>query len=98
MGIYTRTLGTAPNRVFVIEWRAGMIANDVQLNFEALLYEGQPKFELVYGPTRGGGFSATIGVQKDTGSRFTQHACDTQNSVPPGRKLIFSQCAAPSKR
>jgi hypothetical protein len=90
MGIYTSVSGTAPNRVFNIEWRAGFIANDAQANFEVRLYEGQPKFEVIYGQTRNG-FSATIGVQKGTGERYTQYACDTSNSVQPGRILTFDR-------
>jgi hypothetical protein len=91
MGIYTSVQGTVPNRIFTIEWRAGFVANDSTANFEARLYEGQPKFELIYGPTRGGGFSTTVGVQKGTGERFTQYSCNTQNVVPNGRKLVFDR-------
>jgi hypothetical protein len=93
MGVYTRTLGTAPNRIFVIEWQSGFIANDVRPRFQVLLYEGQYKFDLVYGQTRNG-FSATIGVQEGTGSRSTQWACNTNNSVLPGYWLSFNRCTS----
>jgi serine protease AprX len=96
MGIYTSTSGSAPNRIFNIEWRGGFVANDSRVNFAVRLYEGQPKFEVIYGATRGGGFSATIGVQEGTGTRHTQYSCDQTNAVPPGTKLTFDRraCAA----
>jgi len=90
LGIFTSVSGTAPNRIFNIEWRAGYVANDVRSTFEVRLYEGQPKFDVIYGRTRQG-FSATIGVQKGTGERFTQYACNVSNSVPNGTKLTFDQ-------
>ncbi len=90
MGVFTSVSGTSPNRIFNIEWRAGFVANDVRPNFEARLYEGQPKFEFIYGVTRGG-FSATIGVQKGTGSQFTQYSCNTNGTIIPGRKLVFDR-------
>ncbi len=90
MGIYTSTTGVAPNRIFNIEWKAGFEANDVRPNFEVRLYEGQPKFEFIYGQTRNG-FSATIGVQKADGTRFTQHSCNTNGTVQSGLKLTFDR-------
>jgi len=90
MGIYTSTTGTAPNRIFNIEWRAGYVANDVRSRFEVRLYEGEPKFEVIYANTRRG-FSATVGVQKGTGERLTQYGCNINNSVPDGTKITFDQ-------
>jgi hypothetical protein len=95
MGIYTSTTGTAPNRVFNIEWRAGFVANDVRPRFQLRLYEGLPRFEIIYAQTRGGGFSTTIGVQKGTGERYTQYSCNTQNVVPSGIKLTFDRRVCP---
>jgi len=96
MGIYTSTTGTAPNRIFNIEWRTGYVANDVRSRFEVRLYEGEPKFEVIYGQTRGG-FSATIGVQKGTGERFTQYSCNTSGTVSIGTKLTFDQRVCPMR-
>jgi hypothetical protein len=59
------------------------------------LFEGQPRFETIYGQTRGGGFSATIGVQKGNGERFTPYSCNLQNQVPPGTRLVFDQRSCP---
>jgi hypothetical protein len=94
MGIYTRAQGSAPNRTFIIEWRAGYTANDATANFEVILYEGQPKFDLVYGNVTRRGFSATVGVQQGNGSQHsTQFACDTANTIQPGLRLTFDQRA-----
>ena len=90
MGMYTSITGAAPNRIFNIEWRGGYEANDVRSAFEVRLYEGQPKFEVIYGNTRHG-FSATVGVQKGTGERFTQYACNANGAIPTGLKITFDQ-------
>jgi subtilisin family serine protease len=97
MGIFISVSGTAPNRIFNIEWRSGYVANDIRSRYEVRLYEGQPKFEVIYGQTRQG-FSATVGVQKGTGERFTQYACDVSNSVPNGTKLTFDQRTCPGAK
>ncbi len=92
MGIYTSTTGVAPSRIFNIRWVGGYVANDVRVDFEVRLYEGQPKYEVIYGQTRGG-FSATIGVQKADGTRFTQYSCNTNGTVQSGLKLTFNRCS-----
>ena len=93
MGVYTSVSGSAPNRVFNIEWRSGIIAADVQPHFEVRLYEGQQRFDFVYGQTRGGGYSTTIGVQHGSGAggAFTQFACNQSNVVPSGRLITFTR-------
>jgi hypothetical protein len=95
MGIYTSVSGTAPNRIFNIEWRAGFVANDAIANFEVRLYEGQPKFDIVYGQTRNG-FSATVGVQQGNGlQHMTQYACNANGTIQNGQKLTFDMRACP---
>ena len=80
-GVFTSTTGTAPNRVFNIEYRVKFAGGFLQpdgttaanygyLNYEIQLYEGQTRFDFVYGsydsgtgnPDDGGG--ATIGCQQ----------------------------------
>jgi len=90
MGIYTSVSGVAPNRIFNIRWAGGYEANDARVNFQVRLYEGLPKYEVIYGQTRGG-FSATVGVQKADGTLFTQYECNTNGSVPNGTRLIFDR-------
>jgi hypothetical protein len=97
-GIFTSISGTAPNRIFNIEWRtcgyatgATCLANS-DANYEVRLYEGQNKFDIVYGPMASAqtGNSATIGVQKDA-TLFTQYSCNTAVPGLIGLLLTFSQ-------
>jgi hypothetical protein len=75
-GIYTSVIGDAPNRIFNVEWRSQVLGVNTAARFEIRLYEGQDKFDLVYGNVVDAGRSATIGVQRDMGA-FTQYACNT---------------------
>jgi hypothetical protein len=91
-GIYTSVTGTAPNRVFNIEWR-GHLITDPSINFTIRLFEDlSGRVEIVYGDIAANGSDATIGVQYGTGVRFTQYSCN-QPSVAPGVKLTFTQPA-----
>jgi hypothetical protein len=84
-GIFTSVSGVAPNRIFNIEWRTRYFsASSNVANFEVRLYEGQQKFDFIYGQVDQGGSSATIGVQKDTGTSSAQFACNTAGSVSSG--------------
>jgi hypothetical protein len=88
-GIFTSVSGTAPNRVFNIEWRATYCCGGAPTeNFEIRLYESQNQIDLIYGsvastlPMRSAkqpsGFGFGIGVQRDTGScYYTAIACAT---------------------
>src|SRR5207249_2497361 len=53
------------------------------------LYEAESKFDFIYGYVTLEGYSATIGAQKDTGSRATMFACGTEE-LTDGLKLTFS--------
>ena len=90
-GIYTSASGSAPSRIFNIEWRAVYHnATSQAANFEVRLYEGQDKFEIVYGTIAQAGSSATIGVQRGTGPQITQFSCNA-GSLTPGLKITFTQ-------
>jgi hypothetical protein len=61
-GVFTSISGTAPNRIFNIEWRTVYFgANTTRANFELRLYEGKNRFDLVYGEVAQTGSSATTG-------------------------------------
>ena len=107
-GIFTTTTGTAPNRVFRVEYRTtyfGQTSSTPTLNYEVNLYEsGTPAFDFTYGlvtPFTATGRFLTIGVQQNT-TRFTQFACDpTGGTNPPvatGQKLTGSlqPCGSPT--
>jgi len=79
LGIYTSVTGSAPNRIFNIEWRAchyGFGACGGHIGFEARLYENQNKFDLVLGHQDSMNGSATLGVQGDfQGGLYTSQGC-----------------------
>src|SRR5207247_1119553 len=84
-GIFTSVSGSAPNRIFNIEWRANYYNGPTQLaNFEIRLYEAQDRFDIVYAQIDDQGAGATVGVQRDTGSRSTQYECNQANSLSQG--------------
>ncbi len=96
-GIYTSVSGSAPNRIFNIEWRAFYFSGAGTANFEVLLYEGQSRFDVVYGPVDQTGSSATVGVQNGVGPQNTQFECNT-GGLTSGLALIFTQppCGSPT--
>jgi|GEM_PF-372783 len=96
-GIYTSTSGVAPNRIFNIEWRASYYnasCAGATVNFEVRLYEGQTRFDILYGNLNGNGSSATVGVQKDTGSSSTTFECNT-GGLSTGLRLTFQSQSCP---
>jgi hypothetical protein len=95
-GIYVSTNGIAPNRVFNIEWRASLYSftsNGPPVNFEARLYEGLARFDLLYGAMGDNGAHATIGCQKDATSALN-FECDTFGAVSNGLGLVVQQLCA----
>jgi hypothetical protein len=62
-GIFTIVTGTAPNRVFNIEWRTAYFDRTGMANFEVRFYENQTSFDVVYGVTTDNGASEASGVQ-----------------------------------
>ena len=75
-GIFTSVSGTAPNRIFNIEWRAQYTSREAAAaGFELRLYEGQTRFDVIYGTVSSGNTSATAGVQKND-TAFDQYFCN----------------------
>jgi hypothetical protein len=97
-GIFTTVVGSAPNRTFVVEWRATYFSGGGTANFEVLLHENSPAFETIYGTVTQGNTSATVGVQRDTGSRFTEYACNgSGGAITSGLRLNWTliPCGTP---
>ena len=83
-GIFTSISGTAPNRIFNIEWRAQYFPGSGSASFELRLYEGQSRFDVIYGTVDNGNTSATAGVQKDVAPNFTQYFCNGAGGAATG--------------
>jgi hypothetical protein len=74
-GVFVKTEGTAPNQVFVIEWRANYYGSMTEAFFEVQLEETTDDIYVVYGPTRDNGASATAGIQEANGAtNFLQYS------------------------
>ena len=78
-GIFTSVSGTAPNRIFNIEWRTQYLPGSGTANYELRLYEGQSRFDVIYGTVTNGNTSATAGVQKND-TAFDQYFCNGSGS------------------
>jgi hypothetical protein len=83
-GVFTSVTGSAPNRIFNIEWRTVLFAdNSSTQNFEARLYENDPnlKFEIIIGTLNpGADHNYVSGVQGADGC-FTQDFCANPSPV-----------------
>ncbi len=106
-GVFTTVEGTAPNRIFDIEWRTVLFNDNSQTqNFEVRLFENDPnlKFEVVRGTINNGGSGSSQmwvgGVQGDSGAGFfTQDYCNPSTNAPPSNVSATYQippCASPS--
>ena len=95
-GIFTSVSGTAPNRIFNIEWRAVYLGGpNVQANFELRLYEGQTRFDVIYGNMASGNAPATAGVQKND-TTFDQYFCNGSGGAASGGQSYILQACIPS--
>ena len=90
-GIFTSVTGTAPNRIFNIEWRADYVIGTGTANFELRLYEDQNRFDVIYGSVTRGNTSATAGVQKND-STFDQYFCNGSGGVATGGQSYTQPC------
>ena len=93
-GIFTSISGTAPNRIFNIEWRAQYFPGSGSANFELRLYEGQSRFDVIYGTLTNGNTSATAGVQKDN-TTFDQYFCNGSGGAATGGQSYTLQSCGP---
>ena len=96
-GVFTQTLGTAPNRQFVIRWKTTYFDFPGTAEFEVLLTEGSNTLSVIYGATHDNGLTATLsGIQQDL-THFTSFSCD-QAVLTPGLRVnyMLPGCASPT--
>ena len=95
-GIFTSISGTAPNRIFNIEWRAQYFPGSGNANFELRFYEGQCRFDVIYGTVSNSTTSATAGVQQND-TNFQQYFCNgTGGAATGGQSYVLSPCGTPT--
>ncbi len=94
-GVFTSVSGTAPNRIFNIEWRVVYFADHNQTaNFEVRLYENNPnkRFDVIFGTVQPGSDQLYgSGVQGPLWG-FTEDFCDVN---PPSAGSRTYACAGP---
>ena len=104
-GIFTSVSGSAPNRIFNIEWRTVLFNdNNATQNHEVRLYENDPnlKFEVIIGTLNSPNADQpwVSGVQGDSGAGFfTQDFCIPAGGSPPtnvSRNYEIPPCASPT--
>jgi N-acetylneuraminic acid mutarotase len=101
-GVFTSVSGSAPNRIFNIEWRTVLFANnDARQNFEIRLYENDPtrKFEVIIGAldTTGVDHNYMSGVQGDSAAGFfTQDFCTMTPPVNVSSTYTAPGCGSPT--
>ena len=62
-GIFTAVTGSAPNRQFIVEWRAQYFPGTGSANFEIIFDEATGTYEERYGATDDNGSGETVGLQ-----------------------------------
>lgn len=91
-GIFTTTIGSSPNRTFIIEWRnITFSGNGGTANYELKLFENSTSFEFLY-TTSTANTSGCIGVQSAAGTASTIFSNST--TLPAANtRLIFTPTA-----
>jgi hypothetical protein len=97
-GIFTSVSGTAPNRIFNIEWHVTPRSGSSQAgNFEVRLYENDPdkRFDITYGAIAGVDVGDSAGVQGPTGL-FSQNFCNVVAPQNTSSVYTMVHCASPT--
>jgi thermitase len=92
--LYQRTLGSAPDRQFVIEWHQvpSVASPTSRLTFEVVLFEGSHDILFQYRAMQGAdadGRSATIGVEYANGTEGREYAYNQAGAIRNGLALLF---------
>jgi len=90
--IRTETLGTAPDRIWVLEYKdvTFLYSDSERITFEVKLYERNGDMEFLYKsmPASGSGKSATIGLEDESGSIGFLHSFN-QPVIRDGMAIRF---------
>ena len=95
-GIFTQTVGTAPNRQFIIRWKTVYFNIAGNAEFEVILTEGSDTLSVIYGDTSGDdGLTAASGIQQDL-NVFTAFSCMGDVPLTSGLRVdyIATGCAS----
>jgi hypothetical protein len=105
-GVFTSVTGSAPNRIFNIEWRTVLYWDDTApQNFEVRLYENDPngRFDVVFGTLTPPFFAERAWVSGVQGEGnlgiYTEDFCICWPDPPPqnqSRTYTLTPCATPT--
>lgn len=85
-GVFSRVLGTAPHRTFVLDWRTVYYADHTQTaRYEILLREDSPVVSVVFGAVDPTTYGVASGVQQDPGGPATQFFCGSDLGASGGK-------------
>jgi hypothetical protein len=95
-GVFTQTVGTAPNRQFVIRWKTTFFNIPGTAEYEVLLTEGSNTLSVIYGATANSGLTAGSGIQQDL-NVFTSFSC-TEATLTSGLRVDYipTSCGSPT--
>ena len=98
-GIFTQTVGSAPNRQFLIRWKTNYFNSPpgpAQAEFEVVLTEGSNTLSVIYGTTGDNGLTAVSGIQQDL-NVFTSFSCN-EAVLNPGVRVDYipNTCGSPT--
>ncbi|HEX8599488.1 MAG TPA: S-layer homology domain-containing protein [Chloroflexia bacterium] len=97
-GIYTNTIGTAPNRQFVVRWKAGYYNLAGTTEFEVVLTEGSNSIQVIIGSDAYGGAATTNGIQRGYLDNVTSINCFEGGTITNTMSITYSisGCPAPT--
>lgn len=89
-GVFSAVTGSAPNRQFILEWRAEYFESEAPINFEIIFYENSTTITVIYADTEDKDDDlAWVGVQESFTGRFTEWDCDPFLAALDGLRLDF---------
>jgi hypothetical protein len=95
-GIFTQTLGSPPDRQFVIRYKTTYFNHTGTAEFEVLLTEGSDTLSVIYGVSDNNGAEAASGIQQDL-TGFTSFSCNEAVLTPNLRlDYILPACGTPT--
>ncbi|MDQ5823777.1 MAG: S-layer homology domain-containing protein [Chloroflexota bacterium] len=97
-GIFTNTIGTAPNRQFVVRWKAGYYNLAGTTEFEVVLTEGSNSIQVIIGSDAYAGAATTNGMQRGYLDNVTSINCFEGGTITNTMSITYtiSGCPAPT--
>jgi hypothetical protein len=96
--VYTDVVGSAPNRMFVVEWR-GVAGTGAPITFEVMLHETTNQITVLYsniGGPYGFGYSSTQGIENAAGTDGIEVGFNHTGMVGNGMAIRYMPGPAPS--